>query len=156
MIKSFDIKNFKDKSSFEVSKIFKKNYIDYKNSANTSNSKLFFKQNTKNIDKFLFQIFSYLSLNSFKHNSFVSFVALGSYARVELCLHSDIDVMILYKNSKSYDILKIIEKFVAFAWDCGLNLGLRVVNIDNIDEMYDLAKNDITIKTSLLESRYIY
>lgn len=27
MIKSFDIKNFKDKSSFEVSKIFKKNYI---------------------------------------------------------------------------------------------------------------------------------
>ena len=156
MIKSFDIKNFKDKSSFEVSKIFKKNYIDYKNSANTSNSKLFFKQNTKNIDKFLFQIFSYLSANSFKHNSFVSFVALGSYARVELCLHSDIDVMILYKNSKSYDILKIIEKFVAFAWDCGLNLGLRVVNIDNIDEMYDLAKNDITIKTSLLESRYIF
>ena len=65
MIKSFDIKNFKDKSSFEVSKIFKKNYIDYKNSANTSNSKLFFKQNTKNIDKFLFQIFSYLSANSF-------------------------------------------------------------------------------------------
>ena len=64
--------------------------------------------------------------------------------------------MILYKNSKSYDILKIIEKFVAFAWDCGLNLGLRVVNIDNIDEMYDLAKNDITIKTSLLESRYIF
>src|SRR5574344_1709492 len=115
MIKSFDIKNFKDKSSFEVSKIFKKTYIDYKNSANTSNSKLFFKQNTKNIDKFLFQIFSYLSANSFKHNSFVS-----------------------------------------FAWDCGLNLGLRVVNIDNIDEMYDLAKNDITIKTSLLESRYIF
>lgn len=56
MIKSFDIKNFKDKSSFEVSKIFKKNYIDYKNSANTSNSKLFFKQNTKNIDKFLFSV----------------------------------------------------------------------------------------------------
>ena len=30
------------------------------------------------------------------------------------------------------------------------------MNIDNIDEMYDLAKNDITIKTSLLESRYIF
>ena len=67
MIKSFDIKNFKDKSSFEVSKIFKKNYMDYKNSANTSNSKLFFKQNTKNIDKFL------LKLNLFLLNSYFKF-----------------------------------------------------------------------------------
>ena len=58
--------------------------------------------------------------------------------------------MILYKNSKSYDILKIIEKFVAFAWDCGLNLGLRVVNIDNIDEMYDLAKMILLLKLHFL------
>ncbi|RBQ30178.1 [protein-PII] uridylyltransferase family protein [Aliarcobacter vitoriensis] len=154
MIKNFHLNNFSE-NSFDTSKIFKKTYLDYLKSANTNNSKIFFKKHTRNIDKFLFQIFSYVSSN-FKNNRFISFIALGSYARVELCLHSDIDIMILYKNSHSYDISKIIERFVAFAWDCGLKLGLRVVRLDEIDELYGLAKDDVTIKTSLLESRHIF
>lgn len=154
MIKNFHLNDFSE-NSFDTSKIFKKTYLDYLKSANTNDSKLFFKKHTKNIDKFLFQMFSYISSN-ITINRFVSFIALGSYARVELCLHSDIDIMILYKNSNSYDISQIIEKFVAFAWDCGLKLGLRVVNISEIDELYNLAADDITIKTSLLESRHIF
>jgi [protein-PII] uridylyltransferase len=45
MIKSFDIKNFKDKSSFEVSKIFKKNYMVNKIQCLVKNLGVMVKQN---------------------------------------------------------------------------------------------------------------
>ena len=140
------------------SKELKQKYAQYLQSANTSDSKLFFKQHTKNIDTTLYQIFLNIknSQQNFSKNSFISFIALGSYARVELCLKSDIDIMIAYKNSIHFDIKPTIEKFVALAWDCGLKLGLRVVDIDNFEELETLANSDITVKTSILESRYIF
>ena len=70
---------------------------------------------------------------------------MGSYGREELCLYSDIDVMILYKNIPAYNIEKILENFVSFAWDCGFTLGLRVGKIDELDK---ISLDDITIKTS--------
>jgi len=79
-------------------------------------------------------------------------VALGSYGREELSIHSDIDLMLAFKDIEGYSTKQIIEKFIYMAWDSGLKLGHRVHSISEIEEV---AKSDQTIKTALIESRKI-
>jgi [protein-PII] uridylyltransferase len=82
----------------------------------------------------------------------ITIIALGSYGREELTIHSDIDLMIAFREIEGYNINAIIEKFLYMVWDSGLKLGHRV---HNINELQDVAKDDITIKTALIESRNI-
>ncbi len=79
-------------------------------------------------------------------------VALGSYGREELTVHSDIDLMITYRKIDGYNIEKIIERFLLMVWDSGLKLGHRTHDISEIEAV---AKTDSTIKTAILESRKI-
>ncbi len=83
----------------------------------------------------------------------ICFIRLGeSYGREQLCVHSDIDLMIVYKETQGYNIQHIIEKILHILWDCGLRLGHRV---HVVDELFDVAKGDITIKSSFIEARFI-
>ncbi len=82
----------------------------------------------------------------------ITLIALGSYGREQLCVHSDIDLMIVYKETQGYNIQHIIEKILHILWDCGLRLGHRV---HVVDELFDVAKGDITIKSSFIEARFI-
>ncbi len=82
----------------------------------------------------------------------ITLMALGSYGREQLCVHSDIDLMIVYKESIGYNTQEIIEKIVHILWDCGLKLGHRV---HEVGELFEVSKEDITIKTSLIEARFI-
>ncbi|MCK4441093.1 MAG: nucleotidyltransferase, partial [Sulfurovaceae bacterium] len=79
-------------------------------------------------------------------------LALGSYGREQLCVYSDIDLMIVYKDIKGYNTKEIIEKILYILWDCGLKLGHRV---HEVGEIFEVSKTDITIKTSMIESRFI-
>ena len=79
-------------------------------------------------------------------------VALGSYGRDELTVHSDIDLMVSFQDVEGYNTKEIIEKFIYMAWDSGLKLGHRV---HNISEIQVIAESDQTIKTALIESRKI-
>ncbi len=83
----------------------------------------------------------------------MSIIALGSFGREQLCVYSDIDIMILYNDIKGYNIKPIMEEFMTLSWDSGLKLGSRVHEIREIEEA---VKTDVTIKTSILESRLIY
>ena len=83
----------------------------------------------------------------------LTLIALGSYGREQLCIYSDIDLLILYEDIPVYNLEKIIEEFITLAWDCGLKLGSRVHEISKIKEE---VKSDVTIKTSIIESRIIY
>ena len=56
----------------------------------------------------------------------------------------------LYENIKGYNLKDIMEEFITLAWDCGLKLGSRV---HELKEIQDAVKEDITIKTSILESK---
>ena len=146
-------------NEFLVAKGFKQKYKDYLNFSNKKITKDVSSNHTKKTDYFLLELYNFILKKHF--NDFqptlnqipICFVALGSYGREELCLYSDIDVMILYKNIPAYNIEKILENFVSFAWDCGFTLGLRVVKIDELDK---ISLDDITIKTSFLESRFIF
>ncbi|HIO70856.1 MAG TPA: HD domain-containing protein [Campylobacterales bacterium] len=79
-------------------------------------------------------------------------VALGSYGREEMTIHSDIDLMVAYVEIEGFNIEKIIEKFIYLAWDSGLKLGHRV---HSISEIVKVAKSNETIKTAMIESRKI-
>jgi [protein-PII] uridylyltransferase len=83
-------------------------------------------------------------------------LAVGGYGRSELFPYSDVDVLLLLPDWASPDtdaLLKTtIETFISACWDAGLEIGSSV---RSVAECVAEAENDVTIQTSLLESRLI-
>ncbi len=150
-------------SDLEIAKTFKSYFTSYVNTIDTSvetiNGKDFFIKHTKFTDNFLIVLYKYILRKNFAQyqpmssNIPIVLIALGSYGREQLCIYSDIDILILYEEIKGYKLKDIIEEFVTLAWDCGLKFSSRV---HEINEVENSVKKDITIKTSILESRMIY
>ena len=148
---------------FEIAKVIKQNIKEYLKSLDElftqSSGKDFFVKHTRKIDGFIKIIYKYLLRKHFglylpMSNSIpITIIALGSYGREQLCVYSDIDIMVLFDDIKGYNLQPIIEEFMILAWDSGLKLGSRVHNIHDIQHE---IKSDVTIKTSILESRLIY
>lgn len=148
---------------FEISKVFKTEIKSYINSIGETLDELggkeFFVKHTKQLDKYLVLLYKYIlrkhfgSYQPMSNNIPITLVALGSYGREQLCIYSDIDLMLLYEETSGYNIKAILEEFLTLAWDCGLKLGHRVHEISEIEEA---VKEDVTIKTSIIESRIIY
>lgn len=87
----------------------------------------------------------------------VSLIAVGGYGRKELFPYSDIDILVLHSEHKeadpiSNDVTKRIEKFISLCWDLGLEIGSSV---RTVEECLEESKKDITVRTSLLESRFL-
>lgn len=76
-------------------------------------------------------------------------LAVGGYGRGELNPYSDIDIMFLCRDeadrARAPELLYLL-------WDAGLDIGHSV---RTVAECVDLARQDIKIRTSLLESRLI-
>jgi [protein-PII] uridylyltransferase len=83
-------------------------------------------------------------------------LAVGGYGRSELFPYSDVDVLLLLPDWASPDtdtLLKTtIENFISACWDAGLEIGSSV---RNVAQCVAEAESDVTIQTSLLESRLI-
>ncbi|WP_201352878.1 HD domain-containing protein [Hydrogenimonas urashimensis] len=151
-----------DAPDFQISKLLKqaiKEYLDnLEEIFKETQGKAFFVHHTRKIDYFLSIIYKVVLRKMFREfqpmrNSVpIALVALGSYGREQLCVYSDIDLMIVYKEIPGYNIREIIEKILYIAWDAGFQLGHRV---HEIAELSDVAEEDITIKTALMESRFI-
>jgi [protein-PII] uridylyltransferase len=56
----------------------------------------------------------------------VAVFALGGYGRRELCLHSDIDLLVLFASAISADDERFLHAFLNPLWDLGLTLGHHV------------------------------
>ncbi|MCH1553363.1 MAG: [protein-PII] uridylyltransferase, partial [Luminiphilus sp.] len=80
-----------------------------------------------------------------------SLVAVGGYGRGELFPHSDVDILVLQPNDSSTDDAKV-SSFVSALWDLGLKIGHSV---RSIDECIDVAKGDLTVVTTYLETRVL-
>lgn len=76
-------------------------------------------------------------------------IAVGGYGRGELNPHSDIDIMFLCRDES--DRARAPELLYSL-WDAGLDIGYSV---RTSEECKVLARKDIKIRTSLLESRLI-
>ena len=81
----------------------------------------------------------------------LSLVAVGGYGRGELHPHSDIDLLVLL-GDRAQECSEELEKFLTLLWDIGLNIGHSV---RTVDQCADVAKDDITIVTNLMEARVI-
>ena len=82
----------------------------------------------------------------------LSLIAVGGYGRSELLLASDIDLMVLENSRIKKDSVQELQRFLAFLWDFGLEVGHSV---RTVKECRSEAKNDITIMTNIMESRYL-
>jgi len=82
----------------------------------------------------------------------LTLVAVGGYGRGELNPYSDIDLMFLYKGKDQQRIEDIAQKLLYFLWDMRLDVGYSVRTIADCIEM---AGNDLTVRTALLDSRYL-
>ena len=78
-------------------------------------------------------------------------IAVGGYGRGELFPSSDIDVLILLGQPDS-TVNAQLSVFVSSLWDLGLKIGHSV---RSIDECLALAADDITVMTTLLETRLL-
>ena len=83
----------------------------------------------------------------------LSITATGGYGRGELAPFSDIDLMFLLPYKLTPHSEQVIEYILYTLWDLGLKVGHAT---RSIDEAIRLARDDITIRTSLLEVRWIW
>ncbi len=153
---------YENAADFEIAKVLKKDiklYFDtLEETFATTGGKDFLVKHSKKIDTVLKIIYKVALRSMFgdytpmKNSVPLGLVALGSYGREQLCVHSDIDLMIVYKEIPGYNLKEMIEKILYILWDTGLKLGHRV---HTVEELYEVSKTDITIKTALIESRFI-
>ena len=79
-------------------------------------------------------------------------VAVGGYGRGMLAPGSDIDLLFVLPNKQTKRGEQIIEYVLYMLWDAGLKVGHAV---RNIDECLRLSHADMTIRTSILEARFL-
>jgi len=79
-------------------------------------------------------------------------IAVGGYGRGLLYPHSDVDVLILLAEDPDRETGERIEKLIGLLWDVGLEIGHSVRTVAQCQEE---ARQDITVQTTLLESRLI-
>jgi len=80
----------------------------------------------------------------------IALVAVGGYGRGALYPHSDVDVLVLLPDGCAPDAA--IERFIGALWDSGLEPGHSV---RTVAECVEEAAKDVTVDTSLMESRLI-
>ena len=79
-------------------------------------------------------------------------IAVGGYGRGELAPFSDIDLLFLLPYKQTPLVEQVVEAILYLLWDLRLKVGHST---RSIDECMRQAKADITIRTAMLEARYI-
>ncbi len=82
----------------------------------------------------------------------VALLAVGGYGRGELHPASDVDVMLLLPESLPPDCEESLGAFITSLWDVGLEVGHSV---RTVSQCFDEASRDLTIATTLMESRLL-
>jgi [protein-PII] uridylyltransferase len=83
----------------------------------------------------------------------IAIVAVGGYGRGEMAPFSDIDLLFLLPYKRTPHTEQVVEYLLYLFWDLGLKVGHSV---RSIEECLRQAKADLTIRTALLEARYLW
>ncbi len=84
--------------------------------------------------------------------NFYAVIALGGYGREEQCVHSDVDLLILFNKKVPAEAEKIVQEIVYPLWDIGLEVGYAT---RSVKECVHLAKSNIEVLTSVLDARFL-
>ena len=79
-------------------------------------------------------------------------IALGGYGREEQCIHSDVDLLFLFKKKVPAQAEKLIQEIVYPLWDIGLDVGYAT---RSLKECLALASQDFEVFTPILDARFI-
>jgi len=79
-------------------------------------------------------------------------IALGGYGRQEQCIHSDVDLLFLFKKKVPAEAENLIQEIVYPLWDIGLDVGYAT---RSLKECISLAAGNFEILTPLLDARFI-
>jgi [protein-PII] uridylyltransferase len=82
----------------------------------------------------------------------MALVAVGGYGRGELHPCSDVDILVLATAAAQNRHREALQQFLALLWDIGLHVGHSV---RTVSACATSARNDITVATSLMESRLL-
>lgn len=83
----------------------------------------------------------------------LAILALGGYGRGEMMPFSDIDLLFVLPYRATPYTEQVVESMLYVLWDLGLKVGHAT---RSVDECLRQARADMTIRTSLLEARYIW
>ena len=81
-----------------------------------------------------------------------SVTAVGGYGRDTLAPGSDIDLLFLFQPKPAEETHKAVEFVLYMLWDMGFKVGHAT---RTVEECIALSKSDMTIRTAILEMRYI-
>lgn len=79
-------------------------------------------------------------------------VALGGYGRKEQCIHSDVDVMLLFKKRIPDQAKQLVQEIIYPLWDTGIDVSHAT---RSVKECTSLASQDFEVLTSLIDGRFI-
>jgi [protein-PII] uridylyltransferase len=79
-------------------------------------------------------------------------IAVGGYGRGTLAPGSDVDLLFLLPYKQTPWGESVVEFILYLLWDLGLTVGHAT---RSVDECVRLARSDLTIRTAVLEARYI-
>jgi len=79
-------------------------------------------------------------------------IALGGYGRKEQCLHSDIDVLLLFKKKIPEQASALVQEIFYPLWDVGLEVSYAT---RSLKECLNLASQDYEVMTSLVDARFL-
>src|SRR5438477_444129 len=83
----------------------------------------------------------------------LAIVAVGGYGRGELAPYSDVDLLFLLPYKRTPHTEQVVEYLLYLLWDLGLKIGQST---RSVDECLRQARSDLTIRTGLLEARYLW
>jgi [protein-PII] uridylyltransferase len=83
----------------------------------------------------------------------LSIVAVGGYGRGEMAPFSDVDLLFLFPYKQTPWGEQVVEYMLYLLWDLGLKVGHAT---RSVDECIRLSLADVTIRTAILEQRWIW
>ncbi len=83
----------------------------------------------------------------------LALVATGGYGRGELAPFSDVDILFLYPYKLTPRTEQVVEEMLYFLWDLNLKVGQAA---RSLDDCLRQARADVTIRTAMLEMRYLW
>lgn len=83
----------------------------------------------------------------------IALAAVGGYGRAQLAPFSDIDIMFLSPLRGTPWVEQVVEAVLYVLWDLGLKVGHST---RTVDDMLRMARDDLSVRTALLEARYLW
>jgi len=110
------------------------------------------------VDQLIRLIYDYVTQHRYPNSNRstserISVQAVGGYGRGEMAPHSDVDIAFITPYKRTSWTEQVVEAMLYILWDLGLKIGQ---SNRTCDETIKMAKEDLTIKTAALETRFIW